>query len=444
MNTIKQTPAKRGWRTVRTVVRLWAASLVTALTLAALASCAAAGAGSTDDDPGSEGDGTGSRPELKENAGDIAPGGADSSPYGFFGFDGLVYFGADDGTHGEELWAYDGTSASMVADIYTGSSSSSPDDFVVYDSTLYFQAEDSANGMELWKISSGDAVLAEDINSGAGDGHWGHPVVYEDDLYFQGDDGSNRKNLYRYDGATVEFVDTVTSGYPSSPSHSTLYDGKLFFYAEENGGTDNSDAELYLYDVEDGSIELPQLEEVNPDPGSSLPEVLIVYDGLLYFEADSGDGAGRELHRYDPADENGDNSVFERVTSVRSGDAQIGNLVVYGGDLYFTAYNGVHRYIYRYDGSSTTKLEDIVDGHTPYYPGSLEVYDGLVYFGADDGTHGDELWRYDGSSAELVWDINEGGDGSYPYDLTAIGTRLYFSADDGATGDELFSYQSPR
>ena len=101
MNTIKQTLNKRGWTTVRTVVRLWAAALVTALALSALASCVPAGAGSTDDD-------TGSRPELKENAADIASSSADSSPYGFFGFDGLVYFGADDGTNGEELWAYDG------------------------------------------------------------------------------------------------------------------------------------------------------------------------------------------------------------------------------------------------------------------------------------------------------------------------------------------------
>ncbi|MBO63172.1 MAG: hypothetical protein CMA94_00120 [Euryarchaeota archaeon] len=63
---------------------------------------------------------------------------------------------ANDGTNGKELWKSDGTASGtvMVKDIHsgnTGSSASWPDYFTAVGSTLYFQAEDGANGLELWK-----------------------------------------------------------------------------------------------------------------------------------------------------------------------------------------------------------------------------------------------------------------------------------------------------
>jgi ELWxxDGT repeat protein len=49
---------------------------------------------------------------------DINPGSARSSPKYFAVFNNKLYFGANDGTNGNELWAYDGLSTpSMVANI---------------------------------------------------------------------------------------------------------------------------------------------------------------------------------------------------------------------------------------------------------------------------------------------------------------------------------------
>ena len=62
---------------------------------------------------------------------------------------------------------------------------------------------------------------------------------------------------------------------------------------------------------------------------------------------------------------------------------------------------------------------------------SLGAY---LYFNANDGTHGYELWRTNGTTTELVMDINTGtggADGSDPYALTALGDYLYFYATDG-------------
>ena len=45
---------------------------------------------------------------------DIRPGSGSSSPTDLGVFAGAVYFSADDGTHGRELWKTDGTEAGTV------------------------------------------------------------------------------------------------------------------------------------------------------------------------------------------------------------------------------------------------------------------------------------------------------------------------------------------
>jgi ELWxxDGT repeat protein len=66
-------------------------------------------------------------------------------------------------------------------------------------------------------------------------------------------------------------------------------------------------------------------------------------------------------------------------------------------------------------------------------PENFAVFNGQLYFSAYDGVHGRELWRYDGTAATLAADIGPGGQysSSNPSGLTVFDGKLYFRADDG-------------
>ena len=102
---------------------------------------------------------------------DINPSG-DSKPTNFTDVGATLYFTADDGTHGRELWKSDsGGGTAMVADINAGGDSN-PRALTNINGTLYFVADDGSSGAELWKSDGSGAgtVRVADINTGVGDG----------------------------------------------------------------------------------------------------------------------------------------------------------------------------------------------------------------------------------------------------------------------------------
>ena len=74
-------------------------------------------------------------------------------------------------------------------------------------------------------------------------------------------------------------------------------------------------------------------------------------------------------------------------------------------------------------------------------PGGFTALSGYLYFRADNGTTGYELWRTDGTTlgTTLVEDININvGGSSYPGGFTALGDYLYFAAADDDTSHDLW------
>ena len=68
------------------------------------------------------------------------------------------------------------------------------------------------------------------------------------------------------------------------------------------------------------------------------------------------------------------------------------------------------------------------------------AFDDRLYFGADDGSHGGELWRSDGTKngTKIVREIGPGSAGSGINYLDKANGRLFFNSDDGVHDDELW------
>ena len=139
-----------------------------------------------------------------------------------------------------------------------------------------------------------------------------------------------------------------------------------------------------------------------------------------------------------------------RLSDVHSATAgsSPANLTAVGSTLFFTADNGSSgRELWKSDGTpaGTVQVADINLGPAGSNPGGLTNLAGTLYFSANDGTTGAELWSYDPSGKDgpqPVADIRSGSLGSNPAGLTVddLNGTLYFSANDGTTGAELWSY----
>ena len=111
-----------------------------------------------------------------------------------------------------------------------------------------------------------------------------------------------------------------------------------------------------------------------------------------------------------------------------------------GGTLFFRANDGTNGLeLFKSDAGGTGLVEDInpTEGSSPDW---LTDVNGTLFFSANDGTDGNELWTSDGSSAGTfqVADINPGAGDSLPGELAAVGSALYFAANDGTRGSELW------
>jgi ELWxxDGT repeat protein len=126
------------------------------------------------------------------------------------------------------------------------------------------------------------------------------------------------------------------------------------------------------------------------------------------------------------------------------------------GSVLFFADDGIHGFeLWRTDGtpSGTQLVRDIRPGLADgvasivrstirsWDPTSACVYDGRLYFAADDGRFGSELWVSDGSSEGTfrITDIADSGSSSAPSNLTDVAGVTYFTANDGRVGQHLYA-----
>ena len=323
---------------------------------------------------------------------DLLVGAGGSTPSHFVNVNGTLFFSANDGTNGTELWKSDGTSTgtTLVKDIRSGISASSPSYLTNVNGTLFFTASDGVNGTELWQSdgTSAGTTLVKDIRSGSSSSTPYFPTNVNGTLFFSADDGVNGFELWKSDGTSVgtTLVKDIRSGSSSSyPLPLANLNGTLFFSATDSvNGT-----ELWKSDGTSAGTTL--VKDILSGSSSSYPISLTNVNGTLFFSA-SDSVSGFELWKSD-----GTSAGTTLVKDIRSGNSGSAprSLTNVNGKLVFSAIDGVNGFeLWQSDGTSagTTLIKDIRSGSSSSSPGSLTNVNGTLFFSANDGTSGYELW----------------------------------------------------
>ncbi len=377
--------------------------------------------------------------------------------------DGVVYFSANNGTTGSELWRTDTSQGAVqVKDIRLGSASSNPNQFTNVNGTVYFVANNGTHGSEIWRTdSSQGAVRVTDINSGDGHSMPKNLVNLAGSLIFVATDDVGETSLYKKTGSSAP---TVLMGGLSNANNLTEANGFVYFTIDsdtvgnELWRTNGTIAGTALFDdIRSGA-------DYGDIPYSSTPENLVNVNGVLYFSASNdidvnlfrvtATGSQAELVEvYPPDPETNDwiSSDPDALTNVN-------------GALFFSATNGESpRELWQVPSSPNatstaskvsfkSHLTGAVSDKSPMH---LANVNGKLYFQttatpvpADSSVPSvpapfDLHWLSDGTSGGTVpmtaFDVLDSGfSSSNDFEFIVANNSLYVPYSDGKSGTELW------
>lgn len=408
------------------------------------------------------------------------------------------YFGGINAEKGNELWVTDGTDAGtkMVKDINPGAGSANvegPNDrgnFAVMDNNLYFVANDGTNGTQLWKSdgTEGGTGLVKVIRSGANPeiefpstADSNYYVANNHFLFFTANDGVHGRELWRTNGTAegtilVKDINLGSASTTFGPTFLSLC-GVIVFAANDGQhgmemwrSNGYGDATLILKDIAPGSFSsMP-----NQDDRDRLN--VFTFQKRIYFTAFEG---GYETYSNEQLWVT-DGSVpgTMAVTSLNQMQggfhallAEQSQAVIIGNSFYFFVnnYNNLPTSLWLSNGTPQGTLmvkpinsvlpewgpdyrNPIVETLLPKHAStnSDEVSQTLFkgsqfFFVADDGVHYTQLWVSDGSfdgTKMLVVNPNGNGldfsdeSGDFSYEITS--EHIYFPGMNTASGKELW------
>ena len=344
------------------------------------------------------------------------------------------FFIGSDSTNGQELWKSDGTIAGtqLVKDINPGSDSGlstttgwSP--FVI-GNVLYFAADDGSTGPELWK-SDGTAQGTElvlDIEPNTAGSSPRDFVSYNNELFFVASDSANGDELWKSDGTssgTVMVTNIAESNWDAQ--YLTVVNDLILFRA----GIQGQGNELWKSDGTASGTEL--LKDIRAGSGSSSPTQFTVMGDHLYFVATDG-VHGKELWKSD-----GTTTGTVLVHDIKSGssNAGINYIATMGSEVYFRANDGVGgSELWKSDGTAagTMMVKDIASGSSASSdPFMLTNMSDTVYFSANDGQNGLQIWSTDGTESGTVRISSISATGIYPFEMMHSTSSYYVVIVDG-------------
>ena len=372
----------------------------------------------------------------------IRPGSGSSKPgssTGLVPMSGKLWFNAEDGAQGSELWSYDPStgSAEIVVDLFPGSSGSSPGVFSglvpISDRWLFFDADDGTSGIEPWvhDTLTGHTTLLGDINPGTNPSLPGYLLPFMEvgnHIIFDASNQTYGTELWAVNKTAQNWEAILVcdiwhgsqSGQPSSNSDNPAILGdRIYFSARDQ----NYGSELWSFNSADQTC--TRNSDIRPgsqgsNPGS-VSEGFHKIGVIIAFSANDGT-SGNELWYYSP----------ENSTSWLSADLTTGVISSYPGqysgftttdegNAYFTASsNGVGYEPHVIDATdfSVSLLEDIRTGsHSSEAAKNtgFVILNRDMYFDAKESSSGNDLWvvRNATNNSAVAWTISP----SLPYGL---------------------------
>ena len=292
----------------------------------------------------------------------------------------VMYFAANNGSFGTELWRTDGTAAgtrlvsNIAADTTSTTSSSFPRNLTNVNGRLYFSANNNIAGRELWRSdgTAGGTRLVAELTLGSTGG-----------LDVTGRTGS---------WASV---------------------GDTLLFAGANFGSGFAGQELFA--ANNATSTITRLADINPGTGSSFPQNFVTIrqpsansSGLVAFVANNGT-AGQELWLSD-----GTTAFMARDINTGSGSGLFGNfstnfnydqLTVVGSTLYFRANDSsTGTELWKTDGTTfgTVQVEDAAAGVFSSLPDDFANVNGRLFYGSFGNSFRRELYRTDGTAASTA------------------------------------------
>jgi LPXTG-site transpeptidase (sortase) family protein len=336
--------------------------------------------------------------------------GGDSDPAELTPIGNALFFAADDGIHGREIFKTEPPfqSVDLVADIWKGAHGSNPREFTRIGWMLFYIAGDSSS-TEIWRsdppYNAATAVKSTNIAM-KGDAQIYDLTLVDNIIFFSGNDGESGNELYKLE-APYDTAVRVTDIKGDAPS-------TLFFYP---------------------------LNNTRPD--------WITHIGSYVFFAGNIGYSGRELYISKPPYEPTSTFIVKDLyKGIDSSNPR--NLTPVGTTLFFSANDGnsgteLWKTVPPYDEDHISQVADIDKGSGTSDPQFLTGIGSTLFFSADDGTYGHELYMseppYEDYTTNRVADLYSGWETSHPHSFAAIDRTLFFSGDDGKTGQELWKVE---
>lgn len=358
--------------------------------------------------------------------GDINSGTGDSNPQRFTKVGETLYFIAYNGLTSElYMIQSDGTGPTKI-DVTAGNSA--PQLLFSFDGALYYTSRtdtDDGFGQELHRLEEGSTTPVEiDINlNPGGSSNPASFVVFNNALYFQAYDGTSGE-IYKLEaGSTTPILVDITPSSGTAFSRPFVFDGSLFF-----GGTPTGTSDVELIRLEADDVTFTEFD-LNPS-GSSYPQNPFIFNDSLYFSANDGDSY--KLFKLDAGS----------TSPVNLGIESFGQMVEFDNALYYVGAEtpgSTETRVFRLDAGSTTpvSIDETYPGGNDFI-GSFVVFDGALYYSANDETGERELFKLSaGSTTPDEFDFLSSG-ASFAQALGVVNDTLAIGARIDEDGDGIF------